>query len=113
MAINKIGPNFPIYNNQPNVPEEDKQKRDVDFNDQRKEEDVHKEDSENLYDLDLKIKEVSSYPTGIELPPTGRQCGAQSEWPRCSNGCQTQRGHTCIRCEETRQGPTCFGAQCR
>jgi hypothetical protein len=125
MSTHKIGYKPFIDNTQFELPNEERQKNDLEFSketaiasDERKEEALENErknerslddkDDENFYDLDLKIKETLSLHYGIEPGLSGNQCGPQSEWPRCSRPCTTQRGHTCPSCDTQQQKHTCI-----
>lgn len=67
-----------------------------------------KNEPEDLYDLDLRIKEMVS---DLPLAETG-QTGNCTGTGRCSRGCQTQQGHTCVRCGPT-EYVTCGSCRCR
>lgn len=116
MDIKKIGVEFFNSINPIDLPNEDKLE-DSNLNDQKKTEIFEKEkrnkksldeDEEDPYDLDLNIKESIYQHNFIEPGLSGRQCGPQSQWPRCSNGCQTQRGHTCPSCDTQQARQTCI-----
>lgn len=128
MSIKGIKPNFSsfgtpvtdLHNKKDNKVENDIKemelnffkKEDISLNKNKKElkdikikENEKDESEEDPYDLDLQIKDLAS----INLSSPDETGGAQSEWPRCSRVCQTQRGHTCPACDtQDQRRPTCY-----
>ncbi|CCB85297.1 MULTISPECIES: hypothetical protein [Parachlamydia] len=67
----------------------------------------YRKDEEDLYDLDLRIKETVN---DLHLVETGGTWNCTGTG-RCSRGCQTNRGQTCVRCGPT-EYTTCGSCRC-
>ena len=65
------------------------------------------EEKEELYDLDLRIQEKMNSIFSLEETAQTWNCTGG----RCSVGCQTARGNTCVRCGPT-EYTTCGSCRC-